>query len=72
MPPQSPRSRSSRRDRRAHLARRVMVDGKATGKERLLLSDDQHVRDVKQAPDGALWALTDDADGRLIRMAPGG
>ncbi len=55
-----------------HLARLVMADGKVTGEERLLLSHNQRVRDVKQAPDGTLWVLTDDADGRLIRLAPRG
>ncbi len=47
-----------------------MEDGKVTGEERLIRANDQRVRDVKQAPDGALWAVTDDADGRLIRIAP--
>lgn len=53
-----------------HLARLVIKDGKVRGEERLLLENNQRVRDVKQAPDGALWVVTDDADGRLIRIAP--
>ena len=28
------------------------------------------VRDVRQGPDGALWLLTDDPDGSLIRVTP--
>ena len=42
------------------------------GEERLLQDQSQRVRDVKQGPDGALWVLTDEADGRLIRFAPAG
>ncbi|KQO76379.1 PQQ-dependent sugar dehydrogenase [Methylobacterium sp. Leaf88] len=53
-----------------HLARLVMEDGRVTGEERLLRGNDQRVRDVKQAPDGALWVVTDDVDGRLIRLSP--
>jgi glucose/arabinose dehydrogenase len=53
-----------------HLARLVMEDGKVTGEERLLRGNDQRVRDVKQAPDGALWVVTDDVDGRLFRLSP--
>jgi glucose/arabinose dehydrogenase len=28
------------------------------------------MRDVKEGPNGALWPLTDDSNGRLIRIAP--
>jgi glucose/arabinose dehydrogenase len=30
----------------------------------------QRVRDVRQGPDGLLYVLTDEKDGRLIRLAP--
>ena len=50
---------------------RLVLDGRAViGEERLLLDQRQRMRDVKQGPDGALWVVTDDRDGRLIRIAP--
>ena len=27
------------------------------------------IRDVRQGPDGAVYALTDDSDGKLLRIA---
>jgi glucose/arabinose dehydrogenase len=32
----------------------------------------ERIRDVRQGPDGALWLLTDAANGRLLRVAPVG
>ncbi|MET0293661.1 MAG: PQQ-dependent sugar dehydrogenase [Phenylobacterium sp.] len=55
-----------------HLARLVLDGDKVVGEERLLLEQKQRVRDVAQGPDGALWVVTDDVDGRLIRLAPTG
>jgi glucose/arabinose dehydrogenase len=43
----------------------VIRDGKVVGEERLLQDQRQGIRDVKQGPDGALWAITDDDNGRL-------
>ena len=31
----------------------------------------QRVRDVRQGPDGLIYVLTDDSNGRLIRLEPG-
>lgn len=42
------------------------------GEERLLLKNNQRVRDVEMGPDGALWVVTDETEGRLIRIAPRG
>ncbi|QJU58399.1 PQQ-dependent sugar dehydrogenase [Sphingomonas sp. AP4-R1] len=53
-----------------HLARLVIEGDRIVGEERLLQDQHQRIRDVKQGPDGALWVVTDDADGRLIRLAP--
>jgi glucose/arabinose dehydrogenase len=47
----------------------VLKDQRVVGEERLLLDQKQMMRWVGQGPDGALWVLTDDADGRLIRLA---
>jgi glucose/arabinose dehydrogenase len=30
----------------------------------------QRVRDVEQGPDGLIYLLTDEADGRLLRIEP--
>lgn len=53
-----------------HLAHLVVRGDKIVGEERLLQDQHQRIRDVKQGPDGALWVVTDDAAGRLIRIAP--
>jgi aldose sugar dehydrogenase len=52
-----------------HVARLVLKGRRVVGEERLLLDQHQMMRWVGQGPDGALWVLTDDADGRLIRLA---
>lgn len=50
---------------------RLELDGdKVTHEERLLGELGQRIRDVRQGPDGALYVLTDDADGKLLRIAP--
>jgi glucose/arabinose dehydrogenase len=50
--------------------RRVALDkdGKVQGQERLDIG--ARVRDVKQGPDGFLYALTDEEQGRLLRIVP--
>jgi len=53
-----------------HLIRLVISGNRVVGEERLLQAQHQRVRHVAQGPDGALWAITDAADGRLIRLAP--
>jgi glucose/arabinose dehydrogenase len=40
--------------------------------ERLLTDLGERVRDVRQGPDGLLYLLTDETDGRLLRLAPTG
>lgn len=55
-----------------HVARLVLDGHRVVGEERLLLDQKQMMRWVGQGPDGALWVLTDDADGRLIRLSPAG
>jgi glucose/arabinose dehydrogenase len=52
-----------------HVARLVLDGQRVVGEERLLLDQKQMMRWVGQGPDGALWVLTDDADGRLIRLS---
>ena len=55
-----------------HISRLVLDGTKIVGEERLLLDQHQRMRDVQEGPDGVLWAITDDADGRLIRISPEG
>ena len=52
------------------LVRLVMEDGKVVGEEWLLTDYGQRIRDVRQGPDGALWMVTDEADGRVLRLVP--
>lgn len=53
-----------------HLARLVIEGDRIVGEERLLQDQGQRVRQVREGPDGALWVITDEAEGRLIRLAP--
>jgi glucose/arabinose dehydrogenase len=53
-----------------HVSRLILKDNKVVGEERLLMDQHQRVRDVQEGPDGALWVITDEADGRLIQIAP--
>jgi glucose/arabinose dehydrogenase len=48
---------------------RLTLDGtRITGEERISLG--ARTRDVRQGPDGAVYALTDEDDGKLLRVAP--
>lgn len=52
--------------------RRITVDatGKVVSQQEIEIG--QRVRDVRQGPDGFLYVLTDEANGRLIRLEPEG
>jgi aldose sugar dehydrogenase len=52
------------------LVRLAMRDGKVAGEEHLLEDRGQRIRDVRQGPDGALYVVTDEANGELWRIAP--
>jgi glucose/arabinose dehydrogenase len=50
---------------------RLTLDGdRVTGEERIPMG--RRIRDVIQAPDGALLVLTDGRDGELLRLSPAG
>lgn len=51
-----------------HLARLVIQDNRVIGEERLLVDQEHRMRDVSEGPDGALYVLTDQEEGRLIRV----
>ena len=54
----------------AHLVRLVIEGDRVVGEERLLSDRKERLRLVKQAPDGALYVLTDGAKGKLLRVTP--
>ncbi len=45
--------------------------GRVIGEEKLLRDRCKRIRDVRQGPDGLLYVLTDDANGEILRLAPG-
>jgi glucose/arabinose dehydrogenase len=51
--------------------RRLAIDGdRVVGEEKLTIG--ARVRDVRQGPDGYLYVLTDEPNGRLLRILPTG
>jgi glucose/arabinose dehydrogenase len=53
------------------LISRLMLDGdKVVKEERMLQGLHERIRDVRQGPDGALYLLTDNGAGRILRVAP--
>ena len=51
---------------------RLQLDGtRVVGRERLLASRNERIRDVRQGPDGRLYLLTDGASGKLLRITGG-
>jgi glucose/arabinose dehydrogenase len=50
---------------------RLVLDGeRVVREERLLRGLGSRVRDVRQGPDGLLYLLTDEGDGRILRIEP--
>ena len=52
------------------LVRLVMKDGKVAQEERYLGDLRERIRDVRQAPDGSLYLLTDARNGQVLRVTP--
>lgn len=50
---------------------RLVVDNQKVIAEESLLNGLARIRDVEQGPDGALYLLTDEADGKLLKLVPG-
>ncbi|MCB1588508.1 MAG: PQQ-dependent sugar dehydrogenase, partial [Xanthomonadales bacterium] len=44
--------------------------GQVVGEERLLQDQGQRIRDVRVGPDGAVYLLTDNPEGRIWRLGP--
>ena len=53
-----------------YLDRIELKDGKVAAEHKLLADDRARIRDVKQGPDGLLYVLTDESDGKLLRLRP--
>ncbi|HWT18107.1 MAG TPA: PQQ-dependent sugar dehydrogenase [Variovorax sp.] len=53
-----------------YLDRIELKDGKVTAEHKLLADERARIRDVKQGPDGLLYVLTDESDGKLLRLRP--
>ena len=52
---------------------RLELDGeKVVGEERILREMDERIRDVRQGPDGYIYLLTDEENGRILRLEPVG
>ena len=55
----------------SRLLSRLTLDGdRVVKEERLLQGLRERIRDVRQGPDGALYLLTDNSAGRILRLAP--
>jgi aldose sugar dehydrogenase len=52
------------------LSRLELKGNKAVKEERLLQDLHERIRDVRQGPDGAIYLLTDNSSGRILRLAP--
>ena len=53
-----------------HLARLTINDDRVVAEEKLLTDLGQRIRDVRQGPDGFIYVLTDERNGKLLRVAP--
>jgi glucose/arabinose dehydrogenase len=45
------------------------ASGKILGEERMFEGEFGRIRDVNVAPDGSIWLLTDESDGRIVRLS---
>ena len=53
-----------------YLARLQVRDGKVVAEHKLLPDVGERLRDVRQGPDGWLYLVTDNSDGKLLRVKP--
>jgi glucose/arabinose dehydrogenase len=57
---------------KGYLVRLTLKDDKVTGEERLLSELGFRIRDVRVGPDGAVYVVTDEDDGRVLKITPKG
>ncbi|CAN5267103.1 PQQ-dependent sugar dehydrogenase [soil metagenome] len=55
---------------KGYLVRVTLKDDKVVGEERLLSELGFRIRDVRVGPDGALYVVTDEDDGRILKLTP--
>jgi glucose/arabinose dehydrogenase len=53
-----------------YLDRIELKDDKVVAEHKLLAEGRARIRDVKQGPDGLLYILTDESNGKLLRLLP--
>jgi glucose/arabinose dehydrogenase len=53
-----------------HLVRLDLKGDKVVGEERLLADQHERLREVIEGPDGAIYILTDNAKGRILKLVP--
>jgi glucose/arabinose dehydrogenase len=56
-----------------NIVRLDIKDNRVVGEERLLKDlqpDPERIRDVKQGPEGAVYVVTDNAEGRVLKLVP--
>lgn len=53
-----------------HLARLVLDGERVVGEERLLADLGARIRDVRTGPDGLIYVITDEDDGKILRLVP--
>ena len=53
-----------------HIERLVFDGDNVVAAEKLLTDLGKRIRDIRQGPDGALWVLTDEVDGEILRISP--
>lgn len=56
--------------RSTSLVRLTLKGDRIVGEERFLTGAGKRIRDVRQGPDGALYLLTDMADGEILKLVP--
>jgi glucose/arabinose dehydrogenase len=52
------------------LARLVLEGERVVAEERLLTDLNTRIRGVNEGPDGALYVMTDGANGKILRLVP--
>lgn len=56
--------------RSTSLVRLTLKGERIVGEERFLTDQKKRIRDVVQGPDGAIYLLTDDANGEILKLSP--
>ena len=55
---------------RRGLVRLRLLNGRVAAEERYTLTPNARIRDVRQGPDGLIYLLTDEPNGRIVRLEP--